>query len=148
MPRTVNPQTPAEVLQSFIDEYQINAFLLSKEIKVNYQTVTNILKGKARITVKVALRLAAYFGNSPKYWIDIQASSEIDELSADKKFISIIKNIPKANKPSDKPKLKIEKKEKFSKRKPKALSEKRIKAAKVPGAKKPGGKKAGRPKKK
>jgi len=143
MPKTAKPQTPGAILQSFIDEYQINAFLLSKEINVNYQTVTNILKGKARITVKTALRLAAYFGNSPKYWIDVQVSAEIDELAADKKFLSIIKSITKAEKHAGKPKA--DKKEKFSKKKP--LEKKRIKT-KSSGAKKPKGKKAGRPAKK
>ena len=146
MPRTAKPQTPGAILQSFIDEYQINAFLLSKEILVNYQTVTNILKGKARITVKTALRLAAYFGNSPKYWIDIQVSSEIDELSADKKFLSVIKSISKVSKPTGKPKT--ETKAKLSKKEPKKSANKRAKAVKTSGAKKPKGKKAGRPAKK
>ena len=137
MPKTANPQTPGTVLQSFIDEYQINAFFLSKEIRVNYQTITNILKGKARITVKTALRLAAYFGNSPKYWIDVQVSSEIEELSADKKFLSIVKSIPKAQKGAY-----------TGKKKTNTLAEKRKKAEKIPGARKAKGKKAGRPAKK
>ena len=146
MPKTAKSKTPGEILQSFIEEYQINAFLLSKEIMVNYQTITNILKGKARITVKVALRLAAYFGNSPKYWIDIQASSEIDELSSDKKFLSIIKNISQAKKPSGT--SKIEKKVKFLKKNDKTFSKKGIKADKSSSAKKTNGKRTGRPKKK
>ena len=145
MPKIANIQTPGEVLQSFIDEYQINAFLLSKEINVNYQTVTNILKGKARITVKTALRLAAYFGNSPKYWIDIQVSSEIDELAADKKFLSVIKGIKKAEKSTGKPKT--EKAAKISMKKQKAYAKKSEKA-KSPGVKKTKGKRAGRPAKK
>jgi len=98
MPKTAKLKTPGAILQSFIDEYQINPFFLSKELAVNYQTVTNILKGKARITVPMAVRLAQYFSNSPKFWLDIQASSEIDELSADKKFLASIKKIPKAKK--------------------------------------------------
>ncbi|MCL2264731.1 MAG: HigA family addiction module antitoxin [Treponema sp.] len=140
MPKTARPQTPGDVLQSFIEEYQINAFSLSKSLNVAYQSVTHIISGKARISVQMALRLAQYFGNSARYWIDIQASSEIDELSADKKFIAVIKKIPKAQKPSGK--TKKEPKSKAGK-KPNALSEKRKKAAKVPGAKKARGRKAG-----
>ncbi|MCL2180015.1 MAG: HigA family addiction module antitoxin [Treponema sp.] len=124
-------QTPGAVLQSYIDEYQINPFSLSKSIKVAYQSVTNILKGKARITVHMALRLSQYFGNSPKYWLDIQSASEIDELSSDKKFTSIIKSIPKASKGA-----------KPGKNKTTTLAEKRKKAAKVPGAKGARGSKA------
>ena len=146
MPRTANLQTPGAVLQSFIDDYQINAFSLSKSIKVAYQSVTNILKGKGRISVQIALRLARYFGNSPEYWLNVQSSSEIDKLSADKNFVRIIQSIPSAKKTAGKTK-KIEK-TKTGNNKTKTLAEKRKKAAKVPGAKKTRGKKAGRPPKK
>jgi len=65
---------------------------------MNYKAICDILKGKARITVPTALRLGKYFGNSHHYWLDLQISSEINKLSADKKFQTIIKNIPKAEK--------------------------------------------------
>jgi len=151
MPRTSKPQTPGEVLQKFIDDYQTNPFALSKSLNVTYQTVTHIIKGKSRITVQMALRLGQYFGNSPKYWLDMQASSEIDELSVNKKFISEIKNIPRAGKPSGKKDTKASKKNtqtKTGKKKTNTLAEKRKKAVKVPGAKKARGKKSGRPAKK
>ena len=141
MPKTTKPQTPGAVLQSFIDDYQINPFLLSKEIKTAYQSVTNILKEKARITVPMALRLAQYFGNSPKFWIDVQSSAEINELSEDKKFVEIVKSIPRAKKPAGNAKKQV--KEKTGRNKTNTLAEKRKKAAKVPGAKRAGGKRKG-----
>ena len=140
MPKTA--KTPGAELQSFIDEYQINPFFLSKEIKLSYQSVLNILKGKAKITVPTAIRLGKYFNNSPKYWLDIQLSSEIDELSTDKKFLSIIKSIPKASKSAGKAKPAA--KAKAVNKKKNTLSEKRKKAAKVPGAKKTRGRKPGK----
>jgi len=133
-------KTPGEVLQSYIEEYQINAFSLSKSLKVAYQSVTNIIKGKARISVQMALRFSQFFGNSPEFWLDIQASSEIDELSENKKFISQIKSIPKAKKPTGK--AKKAPKAQTGKTKTKTLAGKRKKAAKVPGAKKARGRKA------
>lgn len=136
MPKT--SLTPSTVLQSFIDNYQINPFLLSKQVGLNYQTITNILKGKAKITVPTAIRLAKYFSNSPKYWLDIQLSSEINELSNNKKFLSSIKSIPKAIKPTGKAKSTA--KVKPANKKKNTLAEKRKKASKVPGAKKPKGK--------
>ena len=136
MAKTKKPQTPGSVLQSFIDDYQINAFLLSKEIKTAYQSVTNIIKEKARITTPMALRLAQYFGNSPKFWIDVQSSSEINELSEDKKFVKIINSIPKAQKPAGKAKASAAKlAAKPGRNKTDTLAEKRKQAARVPGAK-------------
>ena len=155
MPRTAKSQTPGAVLREYIDKYQINAFSLSKSLDVAYQSVINILNGKTRISVQMALRLAAYFGNSVKFWIDVQTSSEIDELSANKKFLSSIKKIPKAGTaaPKSTGKAKKEKKAKAGK-KTKTLAEKRKKAAKAPGskasqrAKMARGRKTGRPAKK
>jgi len=103
MPKTkTNLKTPAEVLQSYIDEYQINPFSLSKSIKMAYQSVANILKGKGKISANIAIRLGQYFGNTPQFWLDIQAQSEIAELSSDKKFTAVLSKIPKAVKPSGK----------------------------------------------
>jgi addiction module HigA family antidote len=139
-------QTPGSVLQSYIDEYQTNAFSLSKDINLSYQTLLNIRSGKQKISVPTALRLAKYFGQSPKFWIDLQYDYEIEKLSYDKKFISMINKIPaaKKGKAKNQPRLKA------SQRKPNSLSEKRKKAAY--GAKtargKRSAKRAGRPKKK
>jgi addiction module HigA family antidote len=130
---TKKNQLPGEVLQSFIDKYQINPFALSKDVKLSYQTVLNILKGKGKISVPTALRLGKYFGNSPGYWLDVQSSSEIDKLSANKKFLSIMKGIQKVKAPESKSGFTA--KAKPEKRKAKALSEKRKNASKIPGSK-------------
>jgi len=137
MPKT--NKTPGAELQSFIDQYQINPFFLSKQLKLSYQTILNIVKGDAKITAQTAMRLGKYFNVPPKYWLDIQVASEIDELSANKKFAAILKSIPKASKPTGKAKA--------AKGKTNTLAEKRKKAAKVPGAKAAKGKKAGKAKK-
>jgi len=109
MPRSSKTQTPGEVLQSYIDNYQTNAFALSKSIKVAYQSVTNILKGKGRISVNIAMRLGKFFGNATEYWLDVQSSSEIAELSSSVKFTKILKSIPKAVKPKGKAPVKAAK---------------------------------------
>jgi len=128
MPKT--EKNPAIVLQSLIDEYQINPFFLSKNAHLDYQTVRKILSGQGKITVPSALKLGKYFGQSPAYWIDIQAASEINKLTKNKKFISVINSIKKVQKPAAKTKTA----EKKTKRKTKTLAEKRKKAAKAPGA--------------
>ena len=138
MLNTVEIKTPSMVLQSFIENYQITPSFLSKEIKLSYQVILNILKGKAKITVPIAIQLGAYFGNTPFFWLDKQISSEIMELSSNKKFLALIKKIPRAVRPRGK----VKKAEvKSTKRKSNTISEKRKKAAKVPGAKTARGKK-------
>jgi len=128
MPKTSKSQTPGAVLLSFIEEYQTNAFALSKSLNVAYQSVTHIISGKSRISANMALRFAKYFGNSAEYWLDIQHTSEINKLSADKKFTSSLNKIQKAKKPSGKEekKKKTTAYSKPNKKAAKAKSRKRI----------------------
>jgi len=123
-------KNPGAVLQAFIDKYQINPFSLSKSSGIYYKTIRDIISGSARITVPTALRLGKYFGTTPQFWLDLQISSEIKKLSADKKFQTSLKNITKAEK------QKSSAKDKTTKRKTNTLRAKRKKAAKIPGAKK------------
>jgi len=134
MPKTANSQAPSEVLKKFIDNYQTNPFALSKALNVAYQSVTYILQGKARISPKMAIRLSSHFGNPVKYWLDIQTSADLVELSADKKFQSSIKKITKAAKPTGKAKTAKKgtgKTAKPAKKAAKVKSRKKVKAFKT-----------------
>ena len=95
-------QTPASVLESLIKKYQLNPFLLSKAISLNYSTVHQILKGKAKITVPTALRFAKFFGQPTTFWLDLQRGEDLNEAAKDKKLSSILKGISKVKKPSAK----------------------------------------------
>jgi addiction module HigA family antidote len=132
MPRTT--QSPSEILQKYIDDYQTNPFALSKSLGVAYQTVTFILKEKSKISPQMALRLAKHYGNTPEYWLDIQAQADIAELSADKKFTSQLNKIHKAVKNTGKaktPKKGTDKTAKPAKKAAKAKSKKKVKAFKT-----------------
>jgi addiction module HigA family antidote len=100
MPKNI--QSPGEKLQLYIEKYRINSSILSRGIKLNYKTVLDILKGGARITIPTALKLGKYFGTTPNNWIDIQTQSEIAKLYTDKRFQSVLRNIPKAVAPVSK----------------------------------------------
>ena len=128
MPKST--QTPASVLQSLMDEYQLNPFSLSKAINLSNSAVRLLVIGKAKVTVPTALRLAKLFGQTPNYWLDLQREADLNEASKDKKFQDILKGITKAKKP-DAPKPVTAKKPGNKQ----SLSDKRKKAAKIPGAK-------------
>jgi antitoxin HigA-1 len=123
-------QTPASVLQTLMDEYQLNPFSLSKEIHLSHSAVRLLVIGKAKITVSTALRLAKFFGQTPAYWLDLQRETDLNESSKDKELQELLKKITKAKKPSA-PKPETAKKP----NKKQTLSDKRKKAAKIPGAK-------------
>ena len=71
---------PGEVLQEeFLVPLQITAYRLAKAIGIPQTRVSEILKGKRRITADTALRLSYYFGNSPKFWLGLQDDYDIEE---------------------------------------------------------------------
>lgn len=73
---------PGEVLvEEFLKPMDISAYRLSKEIGIPQTRISQIIKGKRRITADTALRLSAFFGNTPKFWLGLQADYDLEEES-------------------------------------------------------------------
>jgi len=65
--------TPGEILdEEFIKGFGISAYKLAKETKIPATRISEIIKGKRKITVDTALRFSKYFGNSAEFWLNIQ----------------------------------------------------------------------------
>jgi antitoxin HigA-1 len=76
---------PGEVLQEeFLAPLKISAYRLSKDINIPQTRISEIIKGKRRITADTALRLSYYFGNSPKFWLGLQDDYDLEEERANK----------------------------------------------------------------
>jgi addiction module HigA family antidote len=123
-------KTPVSVLQSFMDEYQLNPFSLSKAINLSSSGTCQLVTGKIKISVPMALRLAKLFGQTPAFWLDLKREADISEASKDKDLQEILKGISKAKKPvASKPKA-SDKPDKA-----KAIPEKQKTDSKAPGVK-------------
>jgi antitoxin HigA-1 len=85
---------PGEVLQEeFILPLGISAYKLSKDTDIPQTRISQIIKGKRRVTADTALRLASYFGNSAKFWLGLQNDYDIEEEKINKAEILLkIKN--------------------------------------------------------
>jgi len=71
---------PGEVLlEEFLIPLDITAYRLSKDLRIPQTRVSEILKGRRRITADTALRLSKYFGNSPKFWLGLQDDYDLEE---------------------------------------------------------------------
>jgi len=70
---------PGEVLmEEFLLPMEITAYRLSKDLDIPQTRISQILKGKRRITADTALRLSSYFGNSAKFWLGLQDDFDIE----------------------------------------------------------------------
>lgn len=68
---------PGEFLQELLDDYNITAYRLSKDIFVQQTRISDILKGKRSISSDTAIRLGKYFNNSAQYWLNLQDSYDL-----------------------------------------------------------------------
>ena len=79
---------PGEVLlEEFLIPLEISAYKLAKDLDIPQTRISQILKGRRRITADTALRLSLYFGNSPKFWLGLQDDYDIEKEKSTKKEI-------------------------------------------------------------
>ncbi len=71
---------PGEILkEEFLEPLHISAYRLAKETFLPQTRISEILKGRRRITADTALRLSRYFGNSAKFWLGLQDDYDLEE---------------------------------------------------------------------
>lgn len=71
---------PGEVLlEEFLLPMGISAYKLAKDTGIPQTRVSEITKGRRRITADTALRFARYFGTSPKFWLGLQDDFDLEE---------------------------------------------------------------------
>ncbi len=77
---------PGEVLrEEFMKPFEISAYRLSKELGIPQTRISEILKGRRRVSADTALRLSKYFGNSAKFWLGLQDDYDLEEVLNSKK---------------------------------------------------------------
>jgi len=77
---------PGEVLlEEFLLPLEISAYKLSKDIAIPQTRISQIIKGKRRITADTALRFSKYFGTSAKFWLGLQDDFDLEEESRNKR---------------------------------------------------------------
>jgi addiction module HigA family antidote len=87
--------TPGEILsEEFLLPMSITAYRLAKDTNMPATRISEILKGRRRITADTALRLSVYFGNSAEFWLGIQ--DEFDLRQEREKIEEDLKKIPHA----------------------------------------------------
>jgi addiction module HigA family antidote len=84
---------PGEILnEEFLIPLNISAYRLAKETNIPQTRISEIIKGKRRITADTALRFSIFFGNSAKFWLGLQDDYDIEnELNEKQKEFENIK---------------------------------------------------------
>jgi addiction module HigA family antidote len=73
------PIHPGEILrEEFLSPLGMSANELALALRVPSTRINDIVNKKRGITADTALRLARYFGTTPRFWTNMQASYELE----------------------------------------------------------------------
>ena len=74
---------PGEFLADELEEIEITATELSRQVDVPANRISQIIRGKRDITADTALRLGKFFGTGAPLWMNLQKTYELDKAEAE-----------------------------------------------------------------
>ena len=74
----IAPVHPGVYLKQLLDELKISQYRLAQDLGVPAMRVNHVVHGKRPVTAELALRLGRYFGQNPRYWINLQTRYDMD----------------------------------------------------------------------
>lgn len=83
---------PGVILKEELEELGVTPTEFARQIDVVPNRVSTIIAGKRSITGDTALRFGHWFGNSPQFWLNLQA--QFDLAVADQETGEQIKKLP------------------------------------------------------
>jgi addiction module HigA family antidote len=94
MPRKkLPPVLPGEILdEEFLKPLALTQYRLAKGLRVPARRINEIIHGKRAISADTALRLGRFFRNSPRFWLNLQTSYDL-EVEADRLGARLTKDV-------------------------------------------------------
>ena len=68
---------PGEFLRETLDELSMTQAAFADAIGISAMRVSHVLKGDRPVTAELALRLGRAFGQTPQYWLNLQATYDL-----------------------------------------------------------------------
>jgi len=76
--KKIPPVHPGAYLKELLDELALSQYRLAKDIGVSAMRINYIINGKRPVNAELALRLGRYFGQNPRYWLNLQSRYDMD----------------------------------------------------------------------
>jgi addiction module HigA family antidote len=77
--KNLNNLHTGEIIQEeFLIPLEISAYRLSQSTSIPQTRISEIIKGRRRITADTALRLSLFFGNSDMFWLGLQNDYDVE----------------------------------------------------------------------
>ena len=76
--KKIPPVHPGAYLKELLNELALSQYRLAKDIGVPAMRINYIINGKRPVNAELALRLGRYFGQNPRYWLNLQSRYDMD----------------------------------------------------------------------
>ncbi len=77
------PIPPGEILlEEFMRPFAVSQNQLARDLDVPVARINDIVHAKRGISADTALRLSAYFGTTPEFWLNLQTRYDLKLASA------------------------------------------------------------------
>lgn len=71
---------PGEILEKdFMEPMSLTAYALAKAIGVDQTRISQVIKGKRKVSADTALRLSKFFKMSAEFWLNVQSRYDLEE---------------------------------------------------------------------
>lgn len=74
----IAPMHPGVYLREIIEELRLSQYRLAQDLGVTAARISHVVRGQRPVTPELALRLGRYFGQSPRYWLNLQSRYDVD----------------------------------------------------------------------
>lgn len=87
------PVHPGEILdEEFLKPLGLTQYRIAKSLRVPARRINEIVHGKRAISADTALRLGRFFGNSPRFWLNLQNTYDL-EIEADRLGPKLVRDV-------------------------------------------------------
>src|SRR4026207_1196836 len=76
--RRLKPVHPGEYLKELLDELELSQYRFARQVCGPAMRISHLVNGARPITAELALRFGRYFGQDPRYWVNLQSRYDMD----------------------------------------------------------------------
>ena len=90
------PVHPGEYLREIIVELGLSQARLARAIGVSPMRISHVVNGSRPVTAELALLLGRAFGQTPQYWLNLQADFDLKlaERELDERLKAVVELVP------------------------------------------------------
>ncbi len=83
MKKQRRPHPGKVLLEQYLKRFGLSQNALARQLGVPPRRINEIILGKRGISADTAIRLARHFGNSERFWMQLQADFDLEEARKD-----------------------------------------------------------------